>query len=281
MKRIHIVGVSPRSGTTLLAEAIDTCFKIDYATHHEDELFTRPPGSPEVYLSKCPRDIMIVGPSLKADPNLFVICMMRDPRDIIVSKHNKDPDRYWTGLKFWKLYTKELPKLLKHNRFIQIRYEDLVSEPDKVQALIAEKIPFLKQELPFSQYHKAARVSNPSKKALGGIRPIKPTSVGKWRRHKARVKRQLQLHGPLTPDLVKYEYEDNDSWLKELNGIEPDFSQSHFSEYMTVKEKIFRRSGRYLEALRRRIEYLLGFRIRIIHPKKWIKHFFNRYGSIV
>lgn len=109
MKRIHIVGVSPRSGTTLLAEAIDTCFNIDYSTKHEDELFTRAPNNPDVFLSKCLKDIMIVGPSLKTDPNLFVICMIRDPRDIIVSRHSKDPNRYWAGLKFWKLYSKELP----------------------------------------------------------------------------------------------------------------------------------------------------------------------------
>lgn len=270
MKRIHIVGVSPRSGTTLLAEAIDTCFNIDYCTNHEDELITRAPNNPDVFLSKCPKDIIIVGPSIKADPNLFVICMIRDPRDIIVSKHRKDPNRYWAGLKFWKLYTKELPKLVEHPRFIPIRYEDLVSEPDKVQSLISEKIPFLKQELPFSQYHKAARVSNPSKEALGGIRPIKPTSVGKWRKHRSRVAGQLKLHGRLTPDLLQYNYEEDESWLSELDGIEPDLSPSHFSEFMSSKEKIFRRTGRYLEAFRRIIENLIGYRIRITHPKKWI-----------
>lgn len=269
MKRIHIVGVSPRTGTTLLAEAINTCFKIDYSTSHEDELFTRAPNSPDVFLSKCPKDIMIVGPSLKIDPNLFVICMIRDPRDIIVSKHSKDPDRYWAGLKFWKHYSKEIPKLADHPRFIPIRYEDLVTEPDKVQKLISDKIPFLKKQIPFSRYHKAARVSNLSKEALGGIRPIKPTSIGKWREHKSRVAGQLQNHGPLTPDLIKYGYEKDDDWLEELKDVEPNLSQSHFSEYMSIKEILFRRTGRYLEAFRRTIECLVGYRIRITHPKKW------------
>ncbi|MGK7371060.1 MAG: hypothetical protein ACNS64_12675 [Candidatus Halalkalibacterium sp. M3_1C_030] len=269
MKRIHIVGVSPRSGTTLLAEAIDTCFNIDYSTDHEDELFTRAPGNPDVFLSKCPKDIMVVGPSLKTDPNLYVICMIRDPRDIVSSIHRKDPERYWAGLKFWKLYTSELPKLIKYKRFILIPYEELVSEPDKVQSLISDKIPFLKKELSFSQYHKAANVSKSSEKALGGIRPIRPKSVGKWRKHKGRIAGQLKLHGQLTPDLVTYGYENDSGWLEELEGVEPDLSQSHFSEYMTTKEILFRKSGKYLEALRRKIECLIGYRIRITHPKKW------------
>ncbi|HKK46449.1 MAG TPA: sulfotransferase [Balneolaceae bacterium] len=271
MKRIHIVGVSPRTGTTLMTEAIKTCFDIDYYTTHEDQLFTRAPGNPEIYLTKCPRDIMIVGPSLKVDPNLYVICMIRDPRDIVCSKHKKDPDRYWASLKYWKTYSKVVRSLADHPRFIPVYYESFVSDPDEVQTMISEKIPFLKQKIRFSEYHEAATVSDSSEEALRGVRPIKPVSVGKWKSHKPRVAGQLQQHGAITRDLINFGYETNDEWLNELRGIKPDLSPSHYSEYMTFMDKQILKFGRNLEAARRIIELLIRRRIRITHPKKWFR----------
>lgn len=269
MKRIHVVGVSPRTGTTLMTEALKTCFSIDYSTDHEDHLYTRAPGQPDIFLSKLPGDLLRVGPSLKVDPNLYVICMIRDPRDIICSKHQKDKDRYWAGLKFWKASIKELDKLSDHRRFVPVKYERFVSEPDKVQDLISEQIPFLKRKASFSEYHKMATVTDKSMEALRSVRPIKPTSVGRWKKHKARVAGQLKKHGSITEDLIKFGYEKDDAWLYELNGVEPDLRPSFYSEFMTFKQRRFLTLGRYLEAARRVIEQLFNYRIKITHPKKW------------
>jgi hypothetical protein len=270
MKRIHIVGLSPRTGTTLMAEAMKACFTIDCNAAQEQRLLSRPKRNCNIFLTKSPRDIMFVGPSLHVDPDLYVICMIRDPRDIICSKHNLDPDRYWTSLKFWRLYSKMFDKLENHPRFIPIRYEFFVSHPDKTQAVIALKIPFLEQEAPFSQYHKIALVSKKSHEALRSVRPIKPASVGRWRKHKARLAGQLQLHGSVTHDLIKYGYEKNDQWLRELDDIQPDLRPSHSSEYLSFREIQLRKMGKYLEAFRRVIEQKIGHRIRITHPKKWL-----------
>lgn len=271
MNQIHIVGVSPRSGTTLLAEAMKTCFKIDYCTPHEDRLFTRPPFKANVFLTKRPRDIMIAGPSLKVDPHFYVICLIRDPRDIICSKHQKTPDRYWTGLKFWSVYSKKVKELEKHPRFISIKYEEFVFDPDKIQDLLIKKIPCLKKQRNFSEYHLSASVSDSSKEALKSVRPIKPTSVGKWKEHKARVAGQIQLHGSISEDLIQFGYEKDEQWLEELNGVEPDLSKSYHSEFVTLKDRIGFRAGKYAEATRRIFERMLGKRIRITHPKKWFK----------
>jgi len=269
MNQIHIVGVSPRSGTTLLAEALKTCFNIDYCTLHEDRLFTRPPFKTKVFLTKRPRDIMIAGPSLRVDPNFYVICLIRDPRDIICSIHEKAPSCYWTGLKFWKVYSKKLKELEKYPRFISIKYEDFVSEPDKIQELLMKKIPFLQKKIQFSDYHKAASVSESSKEALKNVRPIKPTSVGRWKQHKARVAGQIQLHGPISADLIRFGYEDDEKWLTELEGVDPDLSESYHSEFVSFIDQIGFRAGKYFEAMHRIIEQMIGRRIKINHPKKW------------
>jgi len=270
MKRIHIVGVSPRTGTTLMAEAMKTCFAIDCFAQHEKSLLSRPKRDCDIFLTKSPSDIMIVGPSLRVDPDLYVICMIRDPRDIICSKHKKDPGRYWTSLKYWKLYSKMLDRLKGVPRFIPVKYEVFVSKPNEVQEQIAKEIPFLKKKTLFSQYHESVSVSEASKKALREVRPIKPTSIGRWRNHKNRVVGQLQLHGPITEDLIKYGYEKDDRWLRELEGVEPDLSPSHYSEFMTFTKRRRLTFGKYLEAGRRIIEHKIGQRIRITHPKKWI-----------
>ena len=246
MKRIHIVGAGPRTGTTLMAEMAIACFEIDLYTEHEDNIYTLPDRPAEIFLTKKPRDILVVGPMLWAMPNLHVIYMLRDPRDSITSKHRKDPDRYWAGLRYWKTYTIYGEKLQNHPRFITIRYEDLVTNPDEVQAKLMEKMPFLKKRAPFSRYHEVAKPSDDSLKALGNLRPIGPASVGKWRKHLPRVAGQLEKHGSIAADLIKYGYEKDSQWLDELKNVTPDLSESRWPEYFTKDELNHRMRGKYI-----------------------------------
>ena len=214
---------------------------------------------------------MIVGPSLRIDPHLYVICMLRDPRDIVCSKHNKDPEHYWASLRYWKTYSKQIKKLSDQPRFILVRYETFVSNPDAIQQLIMDRIPYLKKTCSFSTYHISASVSQSSSEALRGVRPITPKSVGKWSKHKERLAGQLQLHGSIAADLIEFGYEQDNSWLEELEGIEPDTLPGHFPEYMTWGKMFSLNLGKYAEAVRRLIEQMIGSQIRIRHPKKWFQ----------
>jgi hypothetical protein len=74
-------------------------------------------------------------------------------------------------------------------------------------------------------------------------------SVGRWRNHRSRIAVQLELHGPITEDLVEFGYEANDSWLQLLEGGEPDVSSSHHSEYFSQTEIWVRRAMGYVGAL--------------------------------
>lgn len=248
MKRIHVVGVSPRTGTTLMAEAISTCCNIGAYSRRERRVFSEPPGA-DIYLSKAPKDIMTVEPIFGVQPDLNVVCMVRDPRDVITSMHGKDPDRYWAGLKFWNAYLPYWRKIRDHPRFTTIKYEDFVRDPDAAQRRLSTKIPFLERNVPFSKYHEVARPSQYSRDALGSVRPIRPTSVGRWRDHRSRVAGQLDLHGPITEDLIAFGYEEDDSWLQELEGVEPDKSPSHHSEQFSRTDLWVRRSMGYIGAL--------------------------------
>lgn len=248
--RIHIVGCGPRTGTTLIAEMAIACFDIDLYTEHEDSIYTRPTRQAEIFLTKRPRDILVAEPILHLLPNFYVIYMLRDPRDTIVSKHRKDPDRYWASLRYWKAYTPYGCKLQNHPRFITVRYEDLVQKPDEVQAYLMQRMPFLTKRASFSRYHEFAKPSKRSLDALRGIRPVASSSVGKWRNHLPRVAGQLQIHGQqaIAKDLIEYNYESDESWLNELQGVTPDYSESHWPEYFTPEELKQRTRGKYSRA---------------------------------
>lgn len=249
-RRIHIVGTGPRTGTTLMAEAMVACFRIDRHTDHEDRIFANRPEPGEIFLTKSPKDLLIVRPLLPLDPDLHVICMIRDPRDAICSRHGRDPDRYWAGLRYWKTYLPHWRRVCDHPRLLTVLYEDFVSDPDRTQRRLVESMPFLEITAPFTRYHRVASPSGDSDDALRGVRPISPSSVGRWRDHLPRVKGQLELHGPITDDLVELGYEEDDSWLELLNGVEPDLEPSHWPERFTRAEIRKRKREKYKEIAR-------------------------------
>jgi hypothetical protein len=249
MERIHIVGVSPRSGTTLLAECMVACFAIDAFESHEAPLARHRRGA-KVYLTKNPGDIWIVRPRLLVDRHLHVIALLRDPRDVIVSRHAIDPNRYWTPLRLWTARVRPLRRLLRHERFVLVRYEDLARNPDGVQDLLRRKLPFLAATGRFSEFQTRAAPSEEALKALGGVRPIGANRIGAWRQHLPRVAGQLACHGPITRELIEFGYEPDDRWLEQLGGVELDLSPSYWpdTERAPWKARLRRVKRAYSEA---------------------------------
>ncbi len=131
-----------------MAEAMVSCFWIDRYTAHEDRVFVKAPSAGNIYLTKAVKDILVIRWFLDLDPELFVICMVRDPRDAVVSKHGKAPDRYWAGLRYWNTYISCWRRVHEHPRFITIRYEDFSSAPDKTQRHSSPACPSSKRRPP-------------------------------------------------------------------------------------------------------------------------------------
>jgi hypothetical protein len=235
MKRIHIVGTGPRTGTTLLAEMMISCFNIDLSTGHEDSIYVVPVRNADVYLTKAPRDIMVVKPLLRILPELYVICMLRDPRDMIVSKHRNAPDKYWAGLTFWKTYSPFCRKLSSHPRVLVIKYEDLVTRPEEIQNRLIGMMPFLSRRADFSSFDRLASPSTESLDAMGGLRAASSSSIGNWHQHLPRVAGQLKLHGSIAADLIAYGYESDTAWEEELTGVEPDTSPGYWPEHLSSR----------------------------------------------
>ncbi|MCA9402575.1 MAG: sulfotransferase [Candidatus Omnitrophica bacterium] len=250
MRRIHIVGTGPRSGTTLMAEAMIACFDIDIHTEHEDRIFVQLPGEGDVMLTKQPMDIMVVGPLLLVDPDLHVICMVRDPRDMIVSRHGREPDKYWASLRYWRAYVPYWRKIRHHPRVICVKYEDLVTEPDEIQRRIHQRLPFLAKKASFSRYHEVARPSAKSIEAMKSVRPISPAGVGAFRKHLGRLADQIEKHGSISGELIELGYEPDHSWEEVLEGVDPEETQSVWPEFFDAGELRQRRRGVFKEMLK-------------------------------
>lgn len=256
MERLHIVGLGPRTGTTLLAECMAVCFEIDAFEQHEASLCQHRKNV-DVYLTKNPVDLHIVGPRLRLDPHLHVIAMLRDPRDVIVSKHRLDPDRYWAPLRFWKRHLQIIRRLMHCKRFVLVRYEAFVEEPNSVQEMLMTKLPFLRRKACFSDFHNHAMPSGKSLKAMGPLRPFSTSSVGNWRNHLPRVAGQMSIHGSIASELIELGYEKDESWLEALDGVVPDLSPSHFPEQMDLHPWRLRRRA-YAEAVKIGAARVLG-----------------------
>jgi hypothetical protein len=241
MERIHIVGLGPRTGTTLLAESMIAAFDIDAFDEHEARA-TSLRRNARVYLSKWPGDLPFAGRRLQFDRHFHLICLMRDPRDVVTSRHRMAPERYWAPLWMWKRDLVRARRLIGHPRFRIVRYEELAANPDEVQATIAARLPFLRTRAPFSAFHQHAAPSGRALTALGGLRPIDTASIGKWRQHLPRLAGQLTRHGPITAELIELGYETDDQWLSVLEGVVPDLSPSYWPEAakLPAKERLQR-----------------------------------------
>ena len=239
-RHLHIVACSPRSGTTLLHEAMVTCFAVDKHYDHEVRFNLVTADDGDIVVTKRPKDTMYV-PDVIDDPELYVVYVMRDPRDVIVSRHGKNKDMYYSNIRLWRELHAYAKQISDHERFLQISYEEFVSNPDAVQQQIERRFPWLKPRYKFSEYHLHAEVSEKSKLAMNSVRPIAPTSVGKWQQNLARIKAQQLTHGSLTPDLIECGYESSADWEQVLADVSPDFSRSRYPEKVYFWSRISQR----------------------------------------
>lgn len=186
--------------------------------------------------SKNPTDHQLVPYIIEKDENQWFISMLRDPRDVVVSRHGKRPDAYWANLRQWKDWADDTRPFRRHPRLIEVRYEDLVASPDAVQDRVAERLPFLTRARRFSEFHAVARPSKQSLRAMGSVRAVDEDSVGNWRNHLPRLAGQLQVHGSIAQDLIDFGYEEDAGWLQWLEGIEPDTTPGRWREFLSPNE---------------------------------------------
>ena len=236
-------------------EQVSTCFDSDGHCEHEKSIFDPVAQPGGIYISKQPNDIKHLRHIFHRDDGLHIIYMVRDPRSVITSKHRGASDQYFCTYRVWRECEHAAEDYVGHPRFLRLRYEDLVADPDGVQARIQAHFTFLTRRHAFSNFHQFSRPSNASEQAMGGVRKVDQASLSKWRQHLPRLAHQLRLYPALSDDLVRLGYEVDDQWLQLLDGVKALEYPCRYPERAQVLkewEKSFRvylKSRHYLQRL--------------------------------
>lgn len=204
--RIFVVGCA-RSGTTLLLHlfrAFADVVVLD-REHCATDLVEHPDPRP-VVAKRTPHCATHLAAPRSVPPELWIIDVTRDPRDVITSRLPPYPG-FYCGFDRWvRDITVSRALHARHERFLVVRYETLVADPDRVQHRLAGPLG-LTIAHPFSSWPTFAppELSEQATTALGGTRALTATAVGRWRRTTAtrrRVAEQLATH-PGVEDVIR------------------------------------------------------------------------------
>jgi hypothetical protein len=212
--RIFVFGCA-RSGTTLLLNLMRTFDGVSVVDreHCLRDLVADPSAGWVVAKRKihCADHMLADLPDLR---QVWIIDIVRDPRDVITSRQKKDPrnssptfDGFYCDYSRWERDMRVAAALRGcHTRMLHVRYEHLVTACDQVQQDLGAVLG-LEARVPFSNHVSVipADISEATRSMLNGVRPVSDDRVGRWRydpKSLDRVAEQLRLH----PDM--------ESWLQ-------------------------------------------------------------------
>jgi hypothetical protein len=161
IKRVYIIGCS-RSGTTMLHYAM-IAFKNTILFDKETNLWSRPSISEvfTVYKEKSDKTIPTFYVSKRhaewwqdkdlyktiehvSKYNVYIINIIRDPRDVLSSRHPYDKKRYYVEPWFWEKSVEASEFLMKnlgsYRNKLTVRYEDVVLNPKITEEILIENL---------------------------------------------------------------------------------------------------------------------------------------------
>jgi hypothetical protein len=207
-----------RTGTTLMFFLFEHGFK-DVVTNQVESyaLKTLLPAQHRWRVSKKPNDAHIID-KISALFNPYFVWMIRDPRDCIVSWKSRISS-YHLNFEEWKRNNDYIENHIDKNpshQVVKVVYEEFIHHPNQTQDYLAQTIAGLEKKRDFTQCHNYFDPDNEIIHQLSGIRPFDKTAVGKWKMDKQRIRAQLEKYPDLQDYLVKYGYETDETWQKEL-----------------------------------------------------------------
>ena len=178
--RILICGCA-RSGNTLMFSLIDTGFEniVKVKGGPWGEQVPKEAVEGKVVVGKFPRKASRLY-KLMAD-DLGIIYMMRDPIDVLVSKHFERPRTYWTSVERWIRTATVALEYKDHPNVLLLKYEDLITKPNKAQKAMAEKFN-LEAARKFEDCYESFDTKDKyNAKTMNGIRPLDKSRIGAWK----------------------------------------------------------------------------------------------------
>jgi len=200
-KRIFLMGCG-RSGTWLLTGIMSTFADTAVSgTENAVGAFRNIKGNPPIQVIKRTHDSCLVVNLIP--PEISIIYILRHPFDVLTSKHpGNDDARHISPLR-WNSEMQALRWLHERKRpnTLIIRYEDLVSDPDKTQALIARTFG-LTIAHPASSFDQKFVPSDRARNAMHGLRAPDRQSIGRWRQDESNRDYLAKVVPDLMPQLI-------------------------------------------------------------------------------
>lgn len=230
---IALCGFS-RSGTTLLHQMLLTSVANAWVAPDERSLNKVSRLWPRTIITKRPLDIFDVN-DYSGFRRLCVLIIIRDPRDIITSRHAAVDDDYFIGADYVYHIGKnnqkfkvskgsmlstfsQIKNLANMKNTSLLKYEELVERPENVKTWF-ERVWGLKFKRPLESFHLSKELSLLS--PLNGVRSPETTRIGKWKRDpddRQRVIQQFQEFPEMHQILFQFGYEINKDWLQRLSS---------------------------------------------------------------
>lgn len=223
----------------------------------EQSLF-EPVKSPAYpYLSQSAEDTSRLQDAFSADPELFVIAVVCDPRSVITSQQRSraasgpvsaDGSGYDFDFKQWRDAMLAIKALNPKGRCLQIRSESLLANPTRVLQQIEAHFRFLRSRKSIDSVAWKKTQNAATETAANNF-----TSDGTqaWHSHLPRIRSQLDEHPDLAEWLINAGYEPDDSWTRQLAEVEPAAPTVRRQAFAAVQElqaslRYWWRARRYL-----------------------------------
>ena len=238
MERHIVVAGQSRSGSTLFYNMLRNTLKGFQMVSSEAPTLPLL-DTPGNICTKRPFDIFDIPKIVeraKGKKRIDLIVTLRDPRDVLTSRHKAVPDDYFiaadrcyfvpegrtpefTAPGFLPVHD-AIVKAVSPDYFPQgvflLKYEHLIEDPDRIQAKLADAYG-LEFEGSFADFHKHD-VPLALQGPLNGVRPVDHSRMEKWRKpeHRDRIIEQFTSFPQLHDVLEGLGYEKDRTWFEQL-----------------------------------------------------------------
>lgn len=151
-----------------------------------------------------------------------IIFMIRDGRDVIVSKHkkkNSNKVEYYVRPEMWIEINRNNLLNTKTEGICYIKYEELVSNPTKIMNVLSSFLG-VGYNPKFSEFYEFEKFDKSIASVMNGIRPITASQIGNWNK-KEHLNRMLNLCNSshlqeFCQTLIKMGYEKDSEWVNKI-----------------------------------------------------------------
>lgn len=225
----------PRSGTSLLYNMMSATL-VDYKHIKGEKPCLELLYEKGCWISKNPNDLFSVKKAYLRNARrkkLFFLVIVRDPRDVMTSKHQIYRDGYFIGYEgsingsyglrdLYEQYKVLLADKKISNKIFFTTYEELVEDSEALQARFS-MFTGIDFDGDWAEFHSSGGdlAYSPGEQATGerAAAPLQNDRVCKWKNdtHRARICQQFTDYPQLFDVLVDLGYEDDQNWFTEYS----------------------------------------------------------------